>query len=305
MTHSKYEIFLKTAETGNITRTAERLHYTQAGVSHAIAALEKETGFALFLRSSNGVELTENGKRLLPAVQELVNQQRNLEQMIHEINGEVSGTLRVGIFSSVAIHRMPQIMREFQRRHPRVRFELRFGDYDTIAEDILHGRSDCGFLSAPAPENLCFYPLYQDSMQVLLPPRHPLAKKPYLTLAEVKREPLIMQRKGSDNDMRRVLEQDKLPFTIRHLVNDDFSVIAMVENGFGITIMPEMIPASYKGIFEMRPLQPPQIRTIGIAGSAPAKTGLLTRTFILFLTEENVQTRNAQTGGEKQDAGSL
>ena len=126
MAHSKYEIFLKTAETGNITRTAERLHYTQAGVSHAIAALEKETGFALFLRSSNGVELTENGKRLLPAVQELVNQQRNLEQMIHEINGEVSGTLRVGIFSSVAIHRMPQIMREFQRRHPRVRFELRF-----------------------------------------------------------------------------------------------------------------------------------------------------------------------------------
>lgn len=285
MAFSKYEIFLKTAETGNITRTAELMNYTQAGVSHAIAALEKEAGFALFLRSSSGVELTESGKRLLPAVQELVNQQRNLEQTIHEINGEVSGTLRIGIFSSVAIHRMPQIMREFQDKYPRVRFELRFNDYDTIAEDILHGRSDCGFLSAPAPENLRFYPLYYDPMQVLLPPQHPLAKKPYLTLAEVKKEPLIMQRKGSDNDMRRVLEQDKMPFNIRHIVNDDFSMIAMVENGFGITIMPEMITASYKGVFVMRPLVPPQVRVIGIAGPVPAKTSLLTKTFIRFLTE--------------------
>lgn len=286
MAFSKYEIFLKTVETGNITRTAELMNYTQAGVSHAIAALEKEAGFALFLRSSSGVELTENGRRLLPAVQELVNQQRNLEQTIHEINGEVSGTLRVGIFSSVAIHRMPRIMREFQSLYPRARFELRFADYDTIAEDILHGRSDCGFLSAPAPEALRFYPLYQDPMQVLLPPHHPLTERPYLTLAEVKKEPLIMQRKGSDNDMRRVLEQDKTPFTVRHLVNDDFSMIAMVENGFGITIMPEMITASYKGVFVMRPLVPPQVRVIGIAGPVPAKTSLLTKTFIRFLTEK-------------------
>ena len=293
MAFSKYEIFLKTAETGNITRTAELMNYTQAGVSHAIAALEKEAGFALFLRSSSGVELTESGRRLLPAVQDLVNQQRNLEQTIHEINGEVSGTLRIGIFSSVAIHRMPQIMREFQAKYPRVRFELRFGGYDTIAEDILHGRSDCGFLSAPAPENLRFYPLYQDPMQVLLPPQHPLAEKPYLTLAEVKKEPLIMQCKGSDNDMRRVLEQDRMPFTIRHIVNDDFSLIAMVENGFGITIMPEMIPASYKGVFVMRPLVPPQVRVIGIAGPVPAKTSLLTKTFIRFLTEG--KEKNAAT----------
>lgn len=63
---NRYEIFLKTAEIGNITKTAEILHYTQAGISHAIAALEKETGFSLLARSASGVTLTENGKRLLP-----------------------------------------------------------------------------------------------------------------------------------------------------------------------------------------------------------------------------------------------
>ena len=70
---NRYEIFLKTAEIGNITKTAEILHYTQAGISHAIAALEKETGFSLLARSASGVTLTENGKRLLPYIQTLVN----------------------------------------------------------------------------------------------------------------------------------------------------------------------------------------------------------------------------------------
>ena len=53
MNLNRYEIFLKVAEIGNITKTAEVLHYTQAGISHAIAALEKEAGVPLLIRSSN------------------------------------------------------------------------------------------------------------------------------------------------------------------------------------------------------------------------------------------------------------
>ena len=63
-----YEIFLKVAETGNITRAAQILNYTQSGVSHAIAALEKETGFPVFVRSKTGVALTENAKEILRTI---------------------------------------------------------------------------------------------------------------------------------------------------------------------------------------------------------------------------------------------
>ena len=79
---NRYEIFLKVAEVGNITRAAELLHYTQAGVSHSIAALEREAGVPLLIRGSNGVTLTENGKRLIQPIQTLVNDQRALEQSI-------------------------------------------------------------------------------------------------------------------------------------------------------------------------------------------------------------------------------
>ena len=102
MNLNRYEIFLKVAEVGNITKAAEVLHYTQAGISHAVAALEKETGVSLFLRNANGVTLTENGKYLFPYIQQLVNDQRGLSQAIYEVNHVVAGTLRLGTFASVS-----------------------------------------------------------------------------------------------------------------------------------------------------------------------------------------------------------
>ena len=112
---NRYEIFLKVAEVGNITRAAELLHYTQAGVSHSIAALEREAGVPLLIRGSNGVTLTENGKRLIQPIQTLVNDQRALEQSIFEINEVVAGTLRLGAFTSVAAQWLPFLIRDFQK----------------------------------------------------------------------------------------------------------------------------------------------------------------------------------------------
>lgn len=112
---NRYEIFLKVAEVGNITRAAELLHYTQAGVSHSIAALEREAGVPLLIRGSNGVTLTENGKRLIQPIQTLVNDQRALEQSIFEINEVVAGTLRFGAFTSVAAQWLPFLIRDFQK----------------------------------------------------------------------------------------------------------------------------------------------------------------------------------------------
>lgn len=278
---NKYEIFLKTAEIGNITRTAEALHYTQAGISHAIAALEKETGFPLFIRSSSGVSLTEDGRRLLGAVQGLVNEQNNLQQTINDINGITSGTLRIGTFSSVATHWMPEIIKEFQKKYPQITFDLRFGDYDEIADMILRGQIDCGFLTAPVREGIAFTPIYEDPMNVLLPQGHPLAAKKSISLDEVKREPLIMQMKGSDNDMQNILQQNKKKYTVKYVVNDDFAVMAMVKNGFGITVLPEMVWSNYKACdtLEIRPMEPEEYRTIGIAALPQEETSALAKVF--------------------------
>lgn len=283
---NRYEIFLKVAECGNITKCAQSVHYTQAGISHAIAALEKETGLTLFARTARGVTLTENGRRLLSSIQALVNDQHALTQAINQIGGVVAGTLRVGTFTSVSMQWLPRLIQNFTARHPGVEFDLQAGDYDQITEMLMAGKVDCGFLAAPAHEGLEFFPLYRDPMLAFLPKGHPLARKRSLTLDDLLDEELIIPAQGSDNDINAVLKATEKPANIRYVLNDDFSVLSMVEGGLGVAIMPELILKSCKSYPVARPLSPKRYRTIGIASLPKGGISMLAQTFIDFLVED-------------------
>ncbi len=285
---NRYEIFLKVVELGNITRASEALNYTQSGISHAIAALEKETGFSLFVRSSNGVTLTENGKQILDPIQTLVNQQRNLTQSIFNINNVIAGTIRIGTFTSVCAQWLPTIIQTFQKLHPLVEFELFSGNHDEITSWIMHGKADCGFLAAPVSEPLFFLPLKRDPMLALLPANHPLTKQNAVPLRELLNEPFILPVKGADNDIRQLLSTLPKSAVTKYALNDALSVLSMVEHGFGVSILPELVLRNYMFNIGIRPLDPPQYRTIGIASLSVKQLSVVTKTFLNFLSDTNL-----------------
>ena len=141
----RYDIFLKVCETGNFSRAAEALNYTQSGISQMMAGLEEELGVQLFARIKKGVILTDNGKRLLPYIQEMVNQKDKLRQAAFNINNKVEGKLRIGSFTSVTAMWMPDVIRFFQKNYPQVEVQIFDGNYDEIRDWIIHGQVDCGF----------------------------------------------------------------------------------------------------------------------------------------------------------------
>ena len=101
-------------------------------------------------------------------------------------------------------------------------------------------------MAAPAHEGLEVFPLYRDPMLAFLPKGHPLARKRSLTLDDLLDEELIIPAQGSDNDINAVLKETEKPANIRYVLNDDFSVLSMVEGGLGVAIMPELILKSCK-----------------------------------------------------------
>ena len=105
----KCEAFLAAAELGSLTATAELLGYTQSGVTRMIGTLEEELGFPLFLRSKKGVQLTENGKLMLPLLREVVRAHHNAEQLSAEIGGVSKGSLTIGCYYSISALWMPEI----------------------------------------------------------------------------------------------------------------------------------------------------------------------------------------------------
>ena len=90
MSMTKYQVFLKVVDCGGFTRAAEELHFTQSGISHTIASLERELGVPLFVRNRGGVTLTADGRALLPRIQTLCDDARILAQKAQELLDEAN-----------------------------------------------------------------------------------------------------------------------------------------------------------------------------------------------------------------------
>lgn len=285
---NRYEIFLKVAELGNITRAAESLSYTQSGVSHAIRALERECHVSLLVRGRTGVTLTQAARLLLPHVQQLVNQQHDLAQAVQKINHVVAGTLRIGTFTSVSMQWLPGIIQRFQAQNPLAEFDIYDGGYEDISARLLQGRADCGFLAAKAVEpGLDFVPLKRDEMLAILPRQSPLAQLDAVPVERIAQQELVMPLRGSDRDIRAALAAVPGQLNVRYALNEDFSAMAMVEKGFGVSVMPELMLRKSRFELEVRPLEPRRYRTIGLATRTSEGLSALTRAFVEFLRSPN------------------
>ncbi|MBQ1407512.1 MAG: LysR family transcriptional regulator [Eubacterium sp.] len=270
-TPSRYEIFLKVAELGNISHAAAEMNYTQSGVSHAIAALEKETGLTLFIRSKSGVVLTESGKLLLEPVRDLVNRKLNLEQTVLNMKHTVAGKLTVATFASVAAAWLPRLTKGFGQLYPNVEISILDGSYTDVSEWIEKGTADCGFISYSAADGLDFISLRHDPLLAVLPRNHDLSTKASVTVSELLRYPFITPADGFDNDAHSLLYDTDPSFRPAYSFGDDTAIMAFIYSGAGVGIMPGLVIMNSKFPLDSKPLDPPQHRDIGLAFS-PGRT---------------------------------
>lgn len=278
MNISKFEAFVKVVELGSLTKAGAELGYTQSGVSHIISDLEEEFGFALLLRSRAGVRLTSDGERLLPVIRSILNSNEQLNQIIAAIHGLDSGTVRIGTFTSVAVHWLPGMIKEFLNDHPGIDVKLMNGDYHDVEQWINEGSVDLGFIVMPTALDCECVPLIEDKLLAVLPPDHRLAGLDRFPVEEFAHEPYISLLENSDQDARRALERIGVRRNIKFVTKDDYAIIAMVEHGLGVSIMPELLIKGYKNVKTLE-LSEPSSRTIALAIPSSSKASPAARSF--------------------------
>ncbi len=237
---NRYLAFCHIIETGSFSKTAEEMGYSQSAVSQMIRSLENEVSLPLLIRSHNGVELTHEGKELMPYIRSVVNSYRMLEEKTKELKGMNSGEIRIGTMTSVSNYWLPKMIKEFQTIYPDVSFTLNQGDYTSIANWIKTGEVDFGFANGDAVNGLAKIPLYTDEMMAVLPVGHPLGKKKSIPLEALTKEPYILLEEGSFNEPLNAFHALGLEPNVRLCVYDDYTVMAMIEEGLGYSIIPEM-----------------------------------------------------------------
>ncbi|MBQ7435267.1 MAG: LysR family transcriptional regulator [Oscillospiraceae bacterium] len=292
MALDKYQTLMTVVDTGSLTRAAEQLDCTQSAVSHCLDALEKELGFAVLKRSRAGVRLTNEGERLLPAVRTLLGAAEQLRQTASSIRGLESGTVRIGAFTSVAVHWLPPILKEFQHDFPKVDFRLLNGDYHDVEQWLTDGSVDVGFVALPSPVDCECIPLMEDRLLAILPRGSRFESYPKFPLVECETEPFISLLESSDHDARRALEAAGVRPNVRFYTKDDYAVIAMVEQGLGVSIMPELLLKGRNYDLQILPLIPEARRTIGLAVAAGSKAGPATRRFADYVVRYVTANKN-------------
>lgn len=283
MNIQKYLAFVKTVEYGSFTKAAERLNYSQSGISRMINDLEKEWKVSLLERSRSGVRLTSDGLTLLPYAKSVCAEYEKLQTQVDEINGLQSGIIRIGTFSSVATHWLPNIIKRFQTDYPNIDYELLLGDYTEIENWILEGRVDCGFLRLPVHPDLetCF--LEQDKLLVVLPENHALADYDRFPVKALVDYPFMLLEKGAKAEISEIFERCNVIPKIHFTTWDDYAIMSMVESGLGISILPQLILQRVPYKIITKELDVPAFRNIGFALRSKKNSSLAVKRFLEYI----------------------
>ncbi len=279
----KYQAFIKAVEYGSFTKAAEVLFYSQSGISRMIGDLESEWNVTLLERNRAGVRLTSEGTKLLPCAKSVCEEYRKLQMEVDGLNGLQSGLIRIGTFSSVATHWLPNIIRAFGRDYPNIDYELLPGDYDEIEGWIEEGRVDCGFVPLPTRPEFETVFLEQDRFLAVLPESHPLAGCDKVPVAALCEEPFILLEKGANNDVSEIFRQCRLIPKVRYTLWDDYAIMSMVESGLGVSILPGLILKRIPYRIVTRELDVPACRNISLAVKDRKTASVAVRRFMDYL----------------------
>lgn len=239
----RIKYFLSLVETGNYTETAERMYTSQGNVSKQIQSMEKELDTLLFDRSRRRIRLTETGEMILPYARQIVQIYDEMEASVHSLSDAEDLVLRIHAIPVGAYYQVPRILSGFRKKHPEVRVYLREMEKVYLSDNLEEGLCDVIFtrIFPEEEEHYEKYSVGRDRFVAVMPKDHPLSAKSSIALEELADSPfLLLDEKtgllGQVTDLCREAGFDP-QITYKGVRID--TILGMVENGLGVTVMME------------------------------------------------------------------
>ena len=198
MTTVSLRYFATVARRGSIREAAEELHVAQSALSRQIQKLEQEFGVPLFQRHPRGVELTSAGEIFLRHARSSLRQTERVRSELDALKGLRRGTITIQSIESLVPGVLPQAIMRFRARHPGITFEVTVDRTDRIITAVREGRTDIGLAFYPPVEpDLTTVFKMREPLVALMSPRHPLAGRPKVSLADSVVYPIALPLKNS------------------------------------------------------------------------------------------------------------
>ncbi len=246
--HIKY--FLAVAEDLHFRKAAERLFISQPGLSRQIKQMEDDLGIQLFVRNNRKVTLTSVGIYLQREfTQHLTNIDNSLKYAKLLQDGKL-GELRFGYVGSAMQRIIPDILVRFKEILSDVKFGFKEMDNQKQIEHLLSQEIDIGFVRLDrVPRDIAITPILKEPFCLVLPKEHAIHESNYKNLSQLKDESFILfDPSYSPSYYEKVLQIfDESGFTpiVSHNTIHAASIYKLVENGFGLSIVPKSLQQGY------------------------------------------------------------
>jgi DNA-binding transcriptional LysR family regulator len=271
MNFTQLQAFVALADLGSFTEAAEAVNLTQSAVSHALAALERELGSTLIERNRKGVgALTGVGQAILPQARALLANAAAIEQEAKAAQGRCEGRLRVGSVLALCPPLLAGTMTSFRAQYPGVEVVLFEGAAHEVDEWVHKSVVDIALVLHPS-RALASTLIATDELCVLVPEGHRLHAQLAVSADDLRREGLIMGKADCSEQIMALagLSPGDVKPLLRFQASDSTTIMAMVREGLGITLVPRMMfPGPLEGV-ALVPLAEPASVEIGLAVRAP------------------------------------
>nr|MBO2504538.1 LysR family transcriptional regulator [Bacilli bacterium] len=284
------EYFKVVAETEHMTHAAEMLNISQPALSKSISNIEQEIGVPLFDRQGRSIILNRYGKLFLESVNKILDEYSRAKQ---EISGLVTpgyGEVSFGFIHTLGMEIVPELMAHVHDKYPNIKFNLTQASSLNLLELLEKGDIDL-CLSQRIESKVVeieWIELWKEELFVIVPINHPLAKKDFIELKEIKDEPFVSIKKG--NALRHMVDKllkdvgiSKTNITFEG--EDPHTVAGFVSAGHGVSIIPSIKGLSEYNVKKISVKEPICERKIGVSWVAGRYISPSTNQFRNYLVE--------------------
>jgi LysR family transcriptional activator of glutamate synthase operon len=229
--------FRAVAEQEHVTQAAKKLFVSQSAVSRAVTQLEQELGVSLFHRQGRAVVLSRQGKTFLENVTRAQGILEAGRRQLTEESGKETGIVALGFLPSLGLAMVPQLLRDFRKIHPAVRFVLVQQSARELIDHLFAGLSTPGLFDQ---KDVQWTHLFDEELVLTVPRKHRLASQRTVRFNELNKETFLTLSPG--NTLRVILEQACAKASISPQIafeSTDVSTLrGMIAAGLGIGLLP-------------------------------------------------------------------
>jgi LysR family hydrogen peroxide-inducible transcriptional activator len=274
------EYFVKLAELKHFSNAANACFVSQPTLSTQVQKLEDELGVTLVERAPRQVMLTPIGEDIAHRARHVLRDIEHLKDAARRSKDPETGTIKLGIFPTLAPYLLPHVIPEICQRYPDLRLQLAEEKTEDILNMLDQGRLDAGLLALPVEEQgMETEILFEEPFVTAMPFTHPLAEKQTINLKDLEGEELLLLEEG------HCLRQHALAVCAMAGAHErvDFHATSMetlrqmVAANAGVTLMPVLSvkpPIPSTDNIALRPFQAPApSRTIALVWRSSSPLG--------------------------------